>query len=65
MASTVHICSLSPPDSLTSHVTDEDEEDGEYNFLADCLREEEREEFRNDRAVRIPRENPPLQLLLM
>lgn len=44
------------PDSLASHVTEEEEEeDGEYNFLADCLREEEREEFRNDRAVRIPR----------
>jgi hypothetical protein len=43
-------------DSLASHVAEEEEEeDGEYNFLADYLREEEREEFRNDRAVRIPR----------
>ena len=46
-----------PPDPLVSHTVEEEEEeeDGEYNFLADCLREEEREEFRNDRAVRIPR----------
>ena len=54
---TITNSSLLPlPDSLASHVTEEEEEeDGEYNFLADCLREEEREEFRNDRAVRIPR----------
>lgn len=50
--------SLSPflPDSQAFHTTEEEEEeDGEYNFLADSLRVEEREEFRNDRAVRIPR----------
>lgn len=34
-----------------------DEEDGDYNFLADQQQEaEEVEEFRNDRAVRIPGE---------
>ena len=50
-------------DSITSHTAeDEEEEDGEYNFLADCLREEEREEFRNDRAVRIPRKNTILNI---
>ena len=53
MPSSHHVIS---PDSLTLQaVEEEEEEDGEYNFLADCLREEEREEFRNDRAVRIPR----------
>ena len=32
-----------------------DEDDGDYNFLADQQQEaEEVEEFRNDRAVRIP-----------
>lgn len=32
----------------------EDQDDGEYNYLAD-QQEEEKEEFRNDRAVRISR----------
>ena len=32
----------------------EDQDDMEYNYLAD-QQEEEKEEFRNDRAVRIPR----------
>ena len=54
----------SSPDSLASHVAEEEEEeDGEYNFLADCLRQEEREEFRNDRAVRIPRNDSLLDML--
>ncbi len=33
---------------------EEDQDDAEYNYLAD-QREEEKEEFRNDRAVRISR----------
>ena len=54
----------SSADSLASHVAEEEEEeDGEYNFLADYLREEEREEFRNDRAVRIPRNDSLLDML--
>ena len=36
-----------PPDS-------EDKEDMDYNFLSDQETAHEREEFRNDRAVRIP-----------
>lgn len=65
---------LSPPlpllpfpslDSQASHVVEEEEEeDGEYNFLADSLREEEKEEFRNDRAVRIPRMEWPSLLYM-
>ena len=39
-----------------SHTTDDgdDQDDVEYNFLADH-QEEEKEEFRFDKAVRIPR----------
>ena len=33
---------------------EEDHEDSEYNFMAEDQREE-KEEYRNDRAVRIPR----------
>ena len=47
--------SPSPDSQVSRTAEDEEEEDGEYNFLADSLHEEEKEEFRNDRAVRIPR----------
>ena len=33
----------------------EDGDDVDYNYLADQQPEEEKEEFRNDRAVKIPR----------
>ena len=35
----------------------DDQDDMEYNYLADQPQEEENEEFRNDRAVRIPRQS--------
>ena len=34
---------------------EDDQEDTEYNFMAEDQKEE-KEEYRNDRAVRIPRE---------
>lgn len=43
-----------PADSPAAVVTEDDQDDMEYNYLAD-QQEEEREEFRNDRAVKISR----------
>lgn len=34
---------------------EEDHEDTEYNFMAEANQKEEKEEYRNDRAVRITR----------
>ena len=45
----VHLCCL----SLDDVCGDEDHEDSEYNFMAEDQKEE-KEEYRNDRAVRIP-----------
>ena len=39
--------------SLDDVCGDEDHEDSEYNFMAEDQKEE-KEEYRNDRAVRIP-----------
>ena len=49
-----------PTDQPTSSVqtnNEEEEDDGEYNVLADLHSDEDYEELRNDRAVHISREN--------
>ena len=44
---------------------EEDHDDTEYNFMAEANQKEEKEEYRNDRAVRITRKlnANPLKLL--
>lgn len=48
-----------PTDQPTSSVqtNEEEEDDAEYNVLADLHSDEDYEELRNDRAVHISREN--------
>ena len=48
----------------TVQTTEEEEDDAEYNVLADLHCDEDYEELRNDRAVHISRERCPLSLLL-
>ena len=48
-SNTIHNC------CLFLEETDDENEDTEYNFMAEDHKEEQ-EEYRNDRAVRIPRE---------
>lgn len=45
------VCFCVSPDDICG---EEDHEDSEYNFMAEDQKEE-KEEYRNDRAVRIPR----------